>query len=811
MSVLRNLESKLADLVEGTFGRVFRSEVRPVELARKLAKEMDEHRTVSVSRTYVPNEYVVYLSADDRARFEGVEHEVIDELSGYLLEHARRERLALVSRPKIEFQTDERLALGEFGIQARTVRASTGGEVQQADHGHTMVYSTSDRLNEQLAEARVARTGRGVVLFGGKRFIVGAGGAVLGRSRECEVVLDDANVSRKHAEIRPGPHGWTVADLGSTNGTRVNGRTVSSGAHPLEAGDRLELGTAVATFETQEGRGGRARLRRPQVRLPRPPVPLPAVGLPPRAARPAQQRARAPPRGRARRGDEPVCRERRRRQPAAAAGRRARARPRGGARLRHRRRGGPRPRRRRRDPPRGPVRLLAPRAAGPPGRGHRPRGPQLHERHLPQRGAGHGPAAAAPRRPHPHRGLRVHLRGSLVLRVAEEFHKSDPGRQRRGNEDSVYARAPLFVVADGMGGAQAGEVASGVAVDTMGRGLPDGGGPPQDRLAALVEEANERIHELSRSDANRAGMGTTLTAVYVGEDEAAIAHVGASRAYLRRKGELTRLTEDHSLVEELLRQGKLTAEEASDHPQKSIITRALGPEPVVDVDRQTLPLRDGDVILLCSDGLTSMIGEDDVARVLASDGSLPEIGERLIDEANAAGGRDNITVVLFRIEDVGGAGTASREQDTTAGHNAPSTADVRAAVATAEAAPPPRAPRPRPAAAAPPPPRRRRRVPAVVKGGIAVVVLLAIVGMGLWIAAQAVYFVGTDDDARVAVFRGLPYDLPLGVDLYSTNYVSGVTVPQVPRGRRATLLDHTLRSRDDAYDLVRRLERGEVR
>jgi len=125
MSVLRNLESKLADLVEGTFGRVFRSEVRPVELARKLAKEMDEHRTVSVSRTYVPNEYLVYLSPQDRERFEGVEHEVIDELAAYLLEHARRERLALMSRPTIEFRTDEQLALGEFGIQARTVRPTS--------------------------------------------------------------------------------------------------------------------------------------------------------------------------------------------------------------------------------------------------------------------------------------------------------------------------------------------------------------------------------------------------------------------------------------------------------------------------------------------------------------------------------------------------------------------------------------------------------------------------------------------------------------------------------------------------------------
>jgi len=251
MSVLRNLESKLADLVEGTFGRVFRSEVRPVELARKLAKEMDEHRTVSVSRTYVPNEYFVYLSPQDRQRFEGVEHEVIDELAGYLLEHARRERLALMSRPSIEFRTDEQLALGEFGIQARTVRPTSGGAVQQADHGHTMVYSTSDRVNEQLAESRVARAGRGIVVVDGKRFVVGAGGATLGRSRECDVVVDDANVSRKHAEIRPGPHGWTIADLGSTNGTRVNGRSVGGGAHPISPGDRLELGTASATFETE--------------------------------------------------------------------------------------------------------------------------------------------------------------------------------------------------------------------------------------------------------------------------------------------------------------------------------------------------------------------------------------------------------------------------------------------------------------------------------------------------------------------------------------------------------------------------------
>src|SRR3954453_13266628 len=261
-----------------------------------------------------------------------------------------------------------------------------------------------------------------------------------------------------------------------------------------------------------------------------------------------------------------------------------------------------------------------------------------------------------------------------MLRVAEEFHKTDPGRQRRGNEDAVYSRAPLFVVADGMGGAQAGEVASGLAVETLGRGLADGGGPPQELLAKRVSEANEKIHDLSRSDTKRAGMGTTLPAVYVGESEAAIAHVGDSRAYLFRDGALRRLTEDHSLVEELMRQGKLTPEEASDHPQKSLITRALGPEPSVEVDRQTIQLRDGDVFLLCSDGLTSMIDEAHVARVLTENGSLHDAGQALVSAANAAGGRDNITVVLFRVEEIDRApAVAVREQDTTAGAASPRT------------------------------------------------------------------------------------------------------------------------------------------
>lgn len=250
MSVLRSLESKIAGLVEGTFSRAFRSEVRPVEIARKLAREMEEHKSFSVSRTYVPNEYRVYLSPRDRERFADYEEALTSELAGYLLEHARRERLALMSRPVVEFETDDRLGLGEFGIQTSVVSQQPEDDPEPVaeESGRTMIYSTAGRVAEPLEERARVRQQTALLLTGGKRLVVGPTGATIGRSRQCDVMLDDPNVSRTHAEIRPRGGSWVLTDLGSTNGSRLNGRRLD-GSEVLKAGDEIELGTSRLTFE----------------------------------------------------------------------------------------------------------------------------------------------------------------------------------------------------------------------------------------------------------------------------------------------------------------------------------------------------------------------------------------------------------------------------------------------------------------------------------------------------------------------------------------------------------------------------------
>jgi PPM family protein phosphatase len=413
-----------------------------------------------------------------------------------------------------------------------------------------------------------------------------------------------------------------------------------------------------------------------------------------------------------------------------------------------------------------------------------------------------------------------------MLRVAEQFHASHTGRQRPANEDSLYARAPLFAVADGMGGAQAGEIASRIAVETLGAGDASGGASSEERLAELVRAANERIHELSRSDEQHAGMGTTMTVALVGEEELTIAHVGDSRAYVLRDGELRRLTRDHSLVEELLEQGKLTPEEASRHPQRSVITRAVGPESRVEVDTQTARARDGDVVLICSDGLTTMLDEPSIEQMIKASASLTDAGHALIDAANDAGGRDNITVVLFRLEDVSashGAEQATGVHEAVAGAQvtapAPRPDASRAGTAPAPAAvldPPTTTTgrlRPLPPPSGPPPGEGRRN--GFWRKVLIVLSVLGFVGVPLviggLIALRSVYFIGLNEQRFVTVYRGLPYELPLGIELYQENYESGVPAAQVPARRREGLLDQQLRSQDDAYDLVARLERGELR
>jgi hypothetical protein len=255
MPVLRSLESKIAGVVEGTFSRVFRSEVRPVEIARKLAREMEEHQYGTLSRTYVPNEYRVYLSPRDRDRFATYEESLADELAGYLLEHARRERFALLSRPLIEFETDDRLHLGEFGIETAVVQPEEAEE-EQARYpdpepvGRTIVFSAAQRIAEPLEETASVRQQRALLIYNNRRLMVPPRGATLGRSRESEIVIEDPNVSRQHAEVRPRGGAWIVNDLGSTNGTRVNGRTIDA-PEVVRAGDEIEIGSSLITFELE--------------------------------------------------------------------------------------------------------------------------------------------------------------------------------------------------------------------------------------------------------------------------------------------------------------------------------------------------------------------------------------------------------------------------------------------------------------------------------------------------------------------------------------------------------------------------------
>lgn len=390
----------------------------------------------------------------------------------------------------------------------------------------------------------------------------------------------------------------------------------------------------------------------------------------------------------------------------------------------------------------------------------------------------------------------------MTLRIDDQATRTDTGRQRSANEDSLFVRAPVFVVADGMGGAQAGEVASKAAADSFDRELP--AGPPERVLEETIEAANRTIHEHARNDPDLAGMGTTITATIVDPEaeEVAIGHVGDSRAYRLRAGKLERLTRDHSLVEEMRRKGQLTDAQAEDHPQRSIITRALGPEPEVVVDLQTVPAQAGDVFLVCSDGLTTMLGDEQIARLLSRATSMQSAVRALVDEANRAGGRDNITVVAFRLEDAAAparapegatlVGSAAEEAGLTA-------TEVRRRAA-AEAA------RQRRAELAAAKPRRRLRTVAKV---LAAVLVLAAIAFGAWYGNRQIWFLGTDSAGRVALYRGAPYELPFGLKLYDERYASPIQTSSLPPRRSDAVTGHDLRSREDAVSLLEEIQKSQ--
>jgi protein phosphatase len=390
----------------------------------------------------------------------------------------------------------------------------------------------------------------------------------------------------------------------------------------------------------------------------------------------------------------------------------------------------------------------------------------------------------------------------MALRIEDSAVRTDTGRQRNANEDSVFTRAPLFVIADGMGGAQAGEVASKTAVAAFEGELPSG--PPERILEQTIKDANRAIHKQAQSDPNLAGMGTTTTAAILDPEaeEVAIGHVGDSRAYRFRTGKLERLTRDHSLVEEMRRKGQLTEAQAEDHPQRSIITRALGPEPEVEVDLQTVPAQAGDVFLICSDGLTTMLDEEHIARILTRASSMAAAVRALVDEANRAGGRDNITVLLFQLADA--AAAPVRDEGATLIGSSAEEAGLTATEVKKRAAGEAARKRREELAARP----RHRRQKTALKIGVPLLIVAALLAAA-WYGNRQVWFLGTDDAGRVALYRGVPYELPFGIKLYDERYSIPIQTDSLPGRRRDAVTGHDLRSRDDAVDLIEEIERNQ--
>ncbi|MDX6541555.1 MAG: family protein phosphatase [Gaiellales bacterium] len=434
------------------------------------------------------------------------------------------------------------------------------------------------------------------------------------------------------------------------------------------------------------------------------------------------------------------------------------------------------------------------------------------------------------------------------MRVVEFATATHAGRVRRKNEDAYYAQAPLFAVADGMGGALAGELASRISVQTLDELVAEG--TDEERLVATIRLANRRVAERASEDPRASGMGSTVTAALVGPTGVAFAHVGDSRAYLWRGGVLTRLSDDHSLVAEWVRSGAIAPEDAAQHPQRSVITRALGADWQIEVDTWTTPARAGDVILLCTDGLSGFVDDAAIAEILREQENLAAAVNAFVDAANAAGGEDNVTAVALRLEldeDSGtepvpavdeaddGSATGSipaAEEGPPTGSAAvveaiPETSATAVATAVPAMTDEPFRPRPVPAALPPhgetlitvppivsgfgsgAPVRRRGRVRRLGVFAAVSALMLCVVWAAL-IGIRWAHFVGVDPGTgKVAIYQGLPYNLGGGVKLFSLVHLSRIPAATLPAARRRHLFDHSLRSSESARSLVAKLEQTE--
>jgi len=378
-----------------------------------------------------------------------------------------------------------------------------------------------------------------------------------------------------------------------------------------------------------------------------------------------------------------------------------------------------------------------------------------------------------------------------VTGLGESVSVTDTGRRRRHNEDAYVCEPPLFAVADGMGGAQAGELASGLAAAALRDGTGELAGG-EERVDDLIQEANRRVYQRQSEDASASGMGTTMTVALVEDGRVAIGHVGDSRAYLVRNRKLEQLTEDHSLVAELVRSGKLSPEEADSHPQRSVITRVLGTDPDVDVDTFSVDTVAGDVFLLCSDGLTSMVDDETILRLVERNrGDLNAAAKALVRAANKGGGEDNITVIFFEIADSGAAGETERTVTLPAlEEDDADTLDEHSGV---------------------PPIAVGKREESAHAGRRALVALLALLlivaacGVAVWGLWRS-HFVGAENDGHVVVYQGLPWNVVGNVKLYRPVYVSPLIAAQLSQPERRKLFDHSLRSEDSARAEVRRYE-----